>query len=75
MRIPSIIGLVGALQQQGLTAAHLLVVLTWCQARHTGRVEVHLKEGRILAVTGVPRPSAVRAVRTGLLDTDPVRTQ
>jgi|DEB19_MinimDraft_2_1074335.scaffolds.fasta_scaffold608040_1 hypothetical protein len=73
MRIPSIIGLVGALQQQGLTAAHLLVVLTWCQARHTGRVEMHLKDGRILAVTGVPHDPTVRTTHTDRLDTDPVR--
>jgi hypothetical protein len=53
MRIPSLIGLLGTLQQHGLTAQHLTTFVALCQARHTGSVVFHLREGRIQLVEGV----------------------
>jgi hypothetical protein len=54
MRVPSLIGLLGFLQQYGLTAQHLTTFVAFCQARHTGSVVFHLREGRIQLVEGVP---------------------
>jgi hypothetical protein len=45
MRVPSLIGLMGFLQQRGLTAQHLTTFVALCQARHTGSVVFHLREG------------------------------
>jgi hypothetical protein len=64
MRIPSLIGLLGALQQRGLTAQHLTTFVALCQARHTGAVVFHLREGRIQLVEGM-------ALRQGARDGSP----
>jgi hypothetical protein len=60
MRIPSLIGLLGLLQQRGLTAEHLTTLVRCCQARHTGAVVFHLREGRIQLVEGVAARQAAR---------------
>jgi len=50
LRAPSVIGLIGVLQQHGLTAAQLAAFVAACQARHNGPVVFRLSQGRIQAV-------------------------
>lgn len=44
---PSVIGLVGVLQQHGLTYAQLAAFVAACRAHHNGPVVFRLSEGRI----------------------------
>lgn len=47
LRAPSVIGLVGILQQHGLTYAHLAAFVAACRARQNGPVLFRLSQGRI----------------------------
>jgi len=51
LRQPSLLGLLGVLQQHGLTFAHLAAFVAACRAQHSGPVIFQLAEGRIRAVT------------------------
>jgi len=50
LRAPSLIGLVGVLQQHGLTYAQLAAFVAACQARHSGPVVFQVAQGRIRSV-------------------------
>ena len=47
LRAPSLIGLLGVLQQHGLTYAQLAAFVAACQARHSGPVVFQVAQGRI----------------------------
>lgn len=47
LRAPSVIGLVGVLQQHGLTYAQLAAFVAACRAQHSGPVLFRLSQGRI----------------------------
>ena len=50
LRAPSVIGLVGVLQQHGLSYTHLAAFVAACRARHNGPVLFRLSQGRIQAL-------------------------
>jgi hypothetical protein len=50
VRAPSVIGLVGVLQQHGLSYAQLAAFVAACRAAHSGPVVFQVAEGRIRSV-------------------------
>jgi hypothetical protein len=60
LRAPSVIGLVGVLQQHGLTYAHLAAFVAACRAAHNGPVLFRLSQGRIQACEVQPSARAKR---------------
>jgi hypothetical protein len=50
LRAPSLLGLLGLLQQHGLTYAQLAAFVAACQARHSGPVVFQVAQGRIRSV-------------------------
>jgi hypothetical protein len=60
LRAPSVIGLVGVLQQHGLTYAQLAAFVAACRAGHNGPVLFRLSQGRIQALEVQPSARAKR---------------
>ena len=50
LRAPSLIGLLGILQQHGLTYALFATFVRACQAHHSGPIVFQVAEGRIRSV-------------------------
>jgi hypothetical protein len=50
LRAPTLLGLLGLLQQHGLTHAQLAAFVAACQARHSGPVVFQVAQGRIRSV-------------------------
>jgi hypothetical protein len=51
LRAPSLMGLVGVLQQHGLTWSMIAACVAACRAQHSGTVIFQVAEGRIRSVT------------------------
>ena len=58
MRGPSLIGLLGILQQYGLTYQHLAMLVSLTTKRYCGPVILQFSQGRILDVQVVPKAPA-----------------
>jgi hypothetical protein len=54
LRAPSLLGLLGLLQQHGLTHAQLAAFVAACQTRHSGPVVFQVAQGRIRSVEVQP---------------------
>jgi hypothetical protein len=51
LRAPSLLGLLGVLQQHGLTYAQLAAFVAACRSRHRGHVIFEVADGHIRAIT------------------------
>ena len=60
LRAPSLIGLLGVLQQHGLTYAQLAAFVAACRARHNGALVFRVSQGRIQALEVQPSQRAQR---------------
>ena len=63
LRAPSLLALLGVLQQHGLTYAQLAAFVAACRAQHSGPITFQVARGHIRSIEVQPSAKQRRAVR------------